>query len=99
MICHGIIGQAHLNSKATMEAVRNENACNPIIQSATKSYLRVAQRCVLSLLRVCKCHDSTYTCRLEPSQLEKAKQDYQLEKAQQDYQLEISQNLISNSLN
>lgn len=47
------IGLDRLDSKAIMEAVRSENACNPIVHSATKSYLRVAQRyiCIKFQLR------------------------------------------------
>lgn len=36
--------QAGLDSGATMEAVRNENACNPIVRSVARSYISVAKR-------------------------------------------------------
>ena len=35
---------ASLDSGATMEAVRNENACNPIVRSVARSYISVAKR-------------------------------------------------------
>ncbi len=35
---------AGLDSGATMEAVRNENACNPIVRSVARSYISVAER-------------------------------------------------------
>ena len=36
--------QAGLDSQATMDAVRNENACNPIVRSVARSYISVAER-------------------------------------------------------
>ena len=39
---------ASLDSGATMEAVRNENACNPIVRSVARSYISVAERYELS---------------------------------------------------
>lgn len=33
-----------LDSGATMEAVMNENACNPIVRSVARSYISVAER-------------------------------------------------------
>ena len=39
-------GDIHLNSKTTLEAVRKEDDCNPIVRSVTSSYLTVAQRYV-----------------------------------------------------
>lgn len=33
-----------LDSGATMEAVKNQNACNPIVRSVARSYISVAER-------------------------------------------------------
>lgn len=35
---------AGLDRKATMEAVRNKNACNAIVRSVARSYISVAER-------------------------------------------------------
>ena len=41
--------RVRLDSRATLEAVKNENSCNPIVRSVTHSYLTVAQRYYLLL--------------------------------------------------